>query len=73
MFWRGVQFDLMLTAAAGIATIVCVLLHQRLGIKPIRLFRLFILIVLATLSLELSMVSAFTSRPTPPAPSRSTG
>ena len=41
MVSRSVAVDLMFTAAAGVATIVCALLSQRFRVKPSLLVRLF--------------------------------
>lgn len=58
MLSRGVTVDLIFTAAAGIATIVCVLLTQRYKVKRSLVIRLFFLIMFATILLEMRVAVA---------------
>ena len=59
MFSRGVTVDLVFTAAAGVATVVCVLLTQRYKAKRSLLIRLFFLIMIGTILLEMKVAVAF--------------
>ncbi len=58
MVSRGVTVDLIFTAAAGVATIVCVLLAQRYKVKRSLLIRLFFLIMFATILLGMQVAVA---------------
>lgn len=58
MFSRSVTVDLIFTAAAGVATIVCVLLSQRYKVKTTLIVRLFFLIMIGAILLEMKVAVA---------------
>lgn len=58
MLSRGVVVDVVFTVAAGIATIVCVLLSKRYKFTPSFLIRLFAMIMFGTILLEMQVAVA---------------
>lgn len=59
MLSRGMVVDVVFITAAGIATIVCVLLNQRYAIKRSFLIRLFFIIMFGAILLGMKMAVAF--------------